>query len=215
MLRNPEPEGFGSEFFQGADDLSSGMAGRRNIVKTKFINKRIDYDGSQLRSCFARDAAGIKGDSVLSFIGAAAVKEHMVDLEDKKNKEFIYSDGMLHFIIEHFDRDLEKAVLRKRLFLSLVKDEINKKTGQHKLVRAANGLYDCKKKLTVAVATTSPVSTLIHVGLNITKDGAPIKVACLEDYLIEPKRFAKDLMRRYHDEVESVEASTKKVKGVG
>ncbi len=183
-------------------------------MKTKFIPKRINYDGSQLRNGFARDEGGIKGDSMVSFIGAAAVKEHMVDLEDKKNKEFIYSDEMLHFIIEHFDLDLEKAVLRKRLFLSLIMDELNKKTGKQKLLRNANGLYEGKRKLTVAVATFSPVSTLIHVGLNITAKGAPIKVSCLKDYKIAPKKFAIDLMRRYHDEVESVSGSTHKVKGV-
>lgn len=183
-------------------------------MKTKFISKKTDYDGSQLRSHFARDEFGVAGDCIVSFIGAAAVKEHMVDMEDKRNKEFIYSDSMLHFIIEHFDLDLEKAVLRKRLFLSVVMDEMNKRAGKKKLFRAANGLYEDKKKLTVAVATTSPVSTLIHVGLNISEKGAPVKVVCLKDYRIEPKRFALDLMRRYHDEIASVMASTKKVKGV-
>jgi uncharacterized protein len=184
-------------------------------MKTKFINKRIDYDGSQLRSGFARRVAGIKGDSMVSFIGAAAVKEHMVDLEDKKNKEFIYSDSMLHFIVEHRGKDLEKAVLRKRLFLSVIMEEVNKESGRISFFREANGLYDSKKrKLTVAVATFSPYSTLIHVGLNITHKGAPIKVSCIEDFGISPKMFAKKLMRRYHDEVISVSASTKKVKGV-
>ena len=183
-------------------------------MKTKFISKKIDYDGSQLRSHFAFNELGVAGDSIVSFIGAAAVKEHMVDMEDKRSKEFIYSDRMLHFIIEHFDRDLEKAVLRKRLFLSLIMDEINKKAGEQKLFRVSNGLYDGKRKLTVAVATTSPISTLIHVGLNITEKGAPVKVACLEDYRIEPKRFATDLMRRYHDEIGSVHVSRMKVKSV-
>ena len=184
-------------------------------MKTRFIPKRTDYDGSQLRSCFAMSELGISGDSIVSFVGAAAVKEHMVDMEDKKNKEFIYSDSMLHFIIEHFDRDLEKAVIRKRLFLSIIMDEINKRSGKRrKLFRSSNGLYEGKRKPTVAVATTSPVSTLIHVGLNITEEGAPVKVACLRDYRIEPKKFALDLMRRYHDEMKSVSGSTRKVKGV-
>lgn len=183
-------------------------------MKTRFIQKRLDYDGSQLRSRFALKEFGISGDSIISFIGAAAVKDYMVDMEDKRNKEFIYSDKMLHFIIEHYDRDLEKAVLRKRLFLSIIMDEINKRPGRQKLFRSGNGLYRGKRKLTVAVATRSPVSALIHIGLNITEKGAPISVACLGDYRIEPKRFAMGLMQRYHNEVKSVQASTKKVKGV-
>lgn len=183
-------------------------------MRTTFIKKRIDYDGSQLRSGFARDAAGIKGDSIVAFIGPAAVKEHMVDLEDKKNKEFIYSDSMLHFIIEHMDRDLEKTVLRKRLFLSMIMDALKETSGRKTMFRDANGIYIGKRKLTVAVATFSPASTLIHIGLNITTKGAPIRVACLKELGFAPKRFALKMMRRYHNEMGSVKASTKKVKGV-
>lgn len=183
-------------------------------MKIKFISKGLDYDGSQLRSHFATDEFGMSGDSVVSFIGAAAVKEHMVDIEDKTKGEFIYSDRMLHFIIEHFDTDLEKAILRKRLFLSLIMDEIKDRSGAKKLFRKGNGLYDNRGKLTVAVATSSPVSTLVHVGLNITRDGTPIKVSCLKDYGIDPKKFAMAVMRRYHDEIGSVSASRVKVKSV-
>ncbi len=183
-------------------------------MRIKFASKNLDYDGSQLRSHFALDEFGMAGDCVVSFIGAAAVKEHMVDMEDKSKGEFIYSDRMLHFIIEHFDADLEKAILRKRLFLSLIMDEMRSGSGAKRLFRKDNGLYDGSGKLTVAVATSSPVSTLIHIGLNITREGAPVKVSCLKDYGIDPRKFAMTVMRRYHDEISSVSASRVKVKSV-
>lgn len=183
-------------------------------MKNKFSNKKIDYDGSQLRSHFALDDLGVAGDSVVSFIGACAVKEHMVDIEDSRKKEFIYSDSMLHFIIEHFDADLEKSIFRKRLFLSIIMEEIHKKTRVSRLRRIGNGLYDGNKKLTVAVATVSPVSSLIHVGLNISRTGVPIPVACLKDYGIDPKKLACEVMKKYCAEIESVYISKAKVKSV-
>lgn len=183
-------------------------------MKNKFASRKIDYDGSQLRSHFALDDLGIAGDSVVSFIGGCAVKEHMVDIEDSRKKEFIYSDSMLHFIIEHFDADLEKNIFRKRLFLSMIMEEVHKKTRISRLRRIGNGLYDGNKKLTVAVATVSPVSSLIHVGLNILRTGAPIPVACLKDYGMDPKKLACEVMKRYCAEIDSVDISRAKVKGV-
>ncbi len=183
-------------------------------MKNKLASRKIDYDGSQLRSHFALDAFGITGDSIVSFIGACAVKEHMVDIEDSRKKEFIYSDSMLHFIIEHFDADLEKNILRKRLFLSVVMEEIHKKTRISRLRRVGNGLYDGNKKLTVAVATVSPVSSLIHVGLNILRTGAPIPVACLKDYGVDPRKLALEVMGKYCEEISSVYISKAKVKSV-
>lgn len=183
-------------------------------MRFAFIDRIIDYNGSQLRSNFCKEVTGIKGDIIVSFIGKAAVKEHMVDIEDKKNKEYIYSDKMLHFLVEHFDKDLEKTILRKRLLLSIIMQEINSKAKKNVLVRKDNGLYDKQKKLTVAVATSSLKSTLIHIGLNIVRTGAPIKVACLSDYNIVPKSFAKKIMKMYVDEMHSIKLSQKKVKSV-
>ncbi len=185
-----------------------------NGFNYSFIEKNILYDGSQLRSFFCEEVSGIRGNAIISFIGPAKVKEHMVDIEDKKNREFIFSDNMLHFIIEIFDKDLLKAILLKRLFLSIISDEINKKIKVKRLIRRENGIYDGKKKLTVAVATCSPVSCLIHIGLNIVKTGTPIRVACLNDYKINPEKFSLKLMKLFADEFKSVLHSPKKVKSV-
>ncbi|MCJ2533563.1 MAG: DUF366 family protein, partial [Candidatus Thermoplasmatota archaeon] len=46
----------------------------------------------------------------MAFLGKADVAvQHLVDLRDAQDGLGIYSDLMLHFIVEHFDTDLEKA----------------------------------------------------------------------------------------------------------
>lgn len=183
-------------------------------MRSKFINERIDYSGEQLRSHFIYENFDLGGDAIISFIGNCNVKQHMVDLADKKNKEFISSDLMLHFLVEHFDLDLEKTILRKRLLISMMMEEISGMTGKSVFVRNGNGLYDKEKKLTVAVATASNVSTLIHAGINITSKGAPVPVSSLKEHGIDPRGLAEKVMKRYSDEMESVRVSRSKVKGV-
>ncbi|MFH1549930.1 MAG: DUF366 family protein, partial [Planctomycetota bacterium] len=91
-------------------------------VRTHFAEKEIDYDGSQIRSLWAYRKFGLKDDCVAAFIGKCDVKpEFMVDMEDLKSGAKILSPKMLHFIIEHFDNNLEAAVMRQRIFATIVK----------------------------------------------------------------------------------------------
>ena len=186
-------------------------------MKYKFTDKIIDYTGQQLRSHYIFETFGLEGDAIVSFVGACAVEEHMVDLSDKVKKEFIKSEKMLHFLIEHFDSDLEKAILKKRLFVSMILEEIRKDTVEihrNTLQRKENGIYSGKKKLSVAVSTASPVSTLIHVGLNISSKNTPVETIGLEDLGIEPKKLALDVIELYCKEIRSVKQSRCKVAGV-
>ena len=176
-------------------------------MKFKFIDKTIDYTGQQLRSHYIFETFGLEGDAIISFTGACDVKEHMVDLCDKVKKEFIKSDKMLHFLIEHFDTDLEKAILRKRLLVSKIGERVN-------CARIDNGLYRGSKKLSVAVATASPVSTLIHIGLNISSKNTPVETIGLEDLGIDPKKLALDVIELYSKEIDSIRQSRCKVMGV-
>ncbi|MCL0063341.1 DUF366 family protein, partial [Peptococcaceae bacterium] len=73
----------------------------------KYIDKRINYDGTQLRSLWAFRQFGIQGDSIISFRGKCDVPlSNMADVLDVLNKDSIFSEDMLHFIVEHFDMDL-------------------------------------------------------------------------------------------------------------
>lgn len=183
------------------------------IMQGKFVNKRIDYTGEQLRSHFAK-SFGLSGDSIVAFIGGARVVEHMVDKEDIRNKDYIYADSMLHFIVEHTDKDLEKTVVRQRLLISAIAQSINMKNKATRVIRHGNDLYSKDRKLSVSIATRSPKSTLIHVGLNVTQKGTPVKTIGLKDLGIDPKRLAKEVIKEYINEVSQVEHATKKVKRV-
>lgn len=167
------------------------------IMKIYFSSKRLKYDGSQIRSHWAYETFGLMGDSIVSFTGACDIApQYMVDLEDLKKGARIYSPLMLHFIIEHFDLDLDKTILRQRLFSTLVKEVLEKKAGRL-IMRKGDDLFDGSAKLSVSIATCTPVSTKIHFGLNIETHGTPVRTKGLKDYKIQPRSFAQEIMKRY------------------
>ena len=58
--------------------------------------------------------------------------------------------------------------------------------------------------------------TLIHTGLNIISEGAPVKAAGLQSELgiKDIKEFAYTVMKRYADELEDINLAATKVRGV-
>jgi hypothetical protein len=134
------------------------------------IDKRIDYDGSQISSLWAYNLADVQADSIIGFRGACDVKaEHMIDLEDKKQGDIIFSTDMLHFIIEHFDStDLKLVYARQRLFTSIVREVLS--CGYSDIRRNGDDLFIGDKKLTISIASTSAVSQKIHFGINVVHD---------------------------------------------
>ena len=181
----------------------------------KFISEPIKYTGEQLQSLWALKQFGLQGDSIVAFIGPCDVSAAaMVDIVDRESGLKIYSPKMLHFIVEHFDMDLEKTVFRQRLLVCLLKDELNRRLGKETIERRGDDLFDGEYKLSVSIATLSPVSTLIHVGVNIETEGTPVLTKGLKDYRIEPKELAGQILQKYVQEMESIKLARCKVKGV-
>ena len=85
-----------------------------------------------------------------------------------------------------------------------------------KVERSGDDLMIGDKKLSVSIATKSATSILIHTGLNILSEGAPVKAAGLtsELGLTDMKEFATNIMTRYSDEIEDIEYASTKVRGV-
>lgn len=183
---------------------------------TMFIDRPMDYDGGQLVSHWIFDQTGRLGDALVAFVGRCDVKlDHMVDLVDKRASCKIFSEKMLHFICEHFDHDLEKMVLRQRIFVAIVKDVILRQAqNDRSLERRGNDIYDGDAKVNVSIATASPVSTLMHIGINIGSKNTPVKTKGLEDYGLDAKTFAEEVMKRYNAEVEGIKEARAKVKWV-
>jgi hypothetical protein len=186
-------------------------------VLTHFAEKAIDYDGSQIHSLWANREFGLKGDCIVAFAGKCDVKpEFMVDVEDLKAGAKIFSRKMLHFIVEHFDHNLEAAVMRQRMLVTIAKECIDAAYPNltKKIYRVHDDLFTGDAKMSVSIATATPVSTKIHLGINIIGAGAPVKAAGLEELGIDAAKLARAVMEAYAAEMRSAYEARCKVRGV-
>jgi len=184
-------------------------------MKIKYIEKEIKYIGSQLTPHWIYKNFNLMGDAIVAFCGECEVKlSEMVDIEDVINNEPIYSKYMLSFITEQFEVGLTEAVLRQRLLITIIK-EILEKRG-FSVVRNGDDLMINGKKLSVSIATKSITSILIHTGLNIISEGAPVEASGLKSDLgiTDIKEFAIEIMQRYSEELDDIKLAGTKVRGV-
>lgn len=189
-------------------------------MKSKFLSKKMKYDGTQLKPLFAYENLGILGHSIVSWIGACDVSfDHMVDLEDKIENSKICGDEMLHFIIEIFNDSLLSAVSLQRLFASMIQTEIlkrNSKLNIQNFTREGDDIYFLKKnkkfKLSISIASKSVVSVQIHFALNVVNSGTPVPTSCLTELNVEPRELAQKIMKSFCDEFESILQATQKVR---
>lgn len=181
----------------------------------RFINENIKYDGLQLRSHWIYENTELLGDAIVAFSGPADVpSKNLVDLVDASAKAKIVSPLMLHFIAEHFDSTLAETILKQRLLCAIATEELTRKIGRHDVERRGNDLYDGDKKLSVSIATASPISCLIHFGINIKTEGTPLPTRGLAEYNIDPIGFADTVMRKYVEEMKSTVIAKYKVRAV-
>ncbi len=194
-------------------------------MKGKYIKgKRITYDGTQLRSLYAFTEHDVQGDSVVAFRGPCRVPaENLVDVEDRKRGSEIYSEDMVHFIIELFHSDLPRTLALQRLFLCVIKDVIEELKPELFISRRGDDLYieveveegqDENRKLTVSVATASPVSNLIHIGINVSSRNTPVPTLGLEDLEIPVDDFILKVLQGFINEMKGMDAARCKVRGV-
>ena len=184
-------------------------------MKTKLIEEEIKYIGSQLQPHWIYKNFKLQGDAIVAFIGECEVKlTEMVDIEDVINNEPIYSKSMLSFITEQFNIDLVEGVFRQRLLICIIK-ELLEKRGVF-VVRNGDDLMINGRKLSVSIATKSTTSILIHTGLNIESEGAPVKASGLTSELgiTDIRAFAQEVMTAYAEELKGIELASTKVRGV-
>lgn len=195
-------------------------------MHTLFVKERMTYNGKQLSSLWAFRNWGLQGDCIIIFRGPCSVKtENLVDMADFREKAFIYSKDMLHFIVEHFDMDLEKTICRQRLLVSIIKDKIEEYMTSKEIFitlganlrRDGDDLFIGNKKLSVSIATISPVSTMIHTGLNVSSKCTPVPAIGLSDMGYKNKditALGKDIGSAYVDEIKSIKLARCKVRGI-
>jgi hypothetical protein len=181
----------------------------------KFLDERITYTGRELTSHWAFRRFNLLGDSIVAFVGPCDVPiDRMADLEDVKSNAPIRSDEMLHFIVEHFGDELETTVLRQRLLICLMAEQLHTAAGGKEIVRRGDDLYRGDEKLSVSIAVKSPVSCMIHAGLNVVRRGTPVKAVGLTDLGVDPRPFGEEVIGRYLEECEGIFMARCKVRGV-
>lgn len=185
-----------------------------DLLGTALVEERIDYTGLELRSHFIRERAGIETDGLIAFLGGCSVEgEALVDLEDREAGDFISADLMLHFMGEHFAVGPREMNLRLRLLVAIVRELIEKDQSGARIERRGDDLFAHDRKLTVAIATVSPVSGLMHLGINVDPAGAPVQAIGLEELGIDPVGLAGAVLDRYREECRSIEIALRKVRG--
>ncbi len=183
-------------------------------MKTKFIEENIKYTGNELAPHWIYKKFNLQGDAIVAFCGECEVKlSEMVDIEDVINNEPIYSKLMLNFIVEFFNIGLVEGVLRQRLLISIIKEELEKLIS-NKVIRKGDDIFIDNKKLSVSIATKSITSVLIHTGININSTGAPVEAIDLNSLNVTNiKEFANNIMIKYSNEINDIILASTKVCG--
>ncbi|MFW9915541.1 MAG: DUF366 family protein [Candidatus Thorarchaeota archaeon] len=150
-------------------------------ITYKMLETEIEYNGSQIRPLWAFEEFGIRGDSIICFLGPMRVKStEMIDLQDiRRERELaevlISSDESLNFVIEHFDcqpPNLLLAYHRLRLLVFISIEAVCEKFSGF-WHRSGTDLFLANKKISVGIATISNTSMKIHFAINIANSGFP------------------------------------------
>ena len=181
-------------------------------MQTHLAAAPVAYTGRELRSHWILDAFGLKGDACVAFRGPCRVElAEMVDKADVARGVGIAAREMLHLICECFDPDLPRAVLRQRLLVATAGEHLRAVPG---LRRDGDDLYVGERKLSVSIATVSPISSLIHFALNIDPAGAPVPAVGLTELGVDPESLAESLLEAFATELAGIEAARCKVRAV-
>ena len=182
-------------------------------MKTLFLNESTPYTGPQLRSLYLYEK-GLKGDGLISWVGPCDVKtSDLVDAEDRVTNDFIKSKEMVHFLAEFFHKDVFFGICIQRLMAEIVIDVLSK-LSKETFERRGDDIYCKNKKLNVSIATVSQVSTLIHFGVNVDSEGAPVDAIGLKDLGVNAKAFTEEVLSLVKKEVEEIYGASVKVFGV-
>jgi hypothetical protein len=108
--------------------------------------------------------------------------------------------------------------LLQRLFSCIIQDKINALSPEANIRRRGDDLfYRDTAKLSVSICTLSPTSILIHTGLNVDPQGAPVEAAGLASDLgmgSQIETLAMNCMRTLAEEWEDIKLSCCKVRAV-
>jgi|GEM_PF-359517 len=200
-------------------------------LATLFSKEQRPYTGVELRPHFLLSEMGLKGSALAGFVGPCEVKtEHLVDWEDRLAEDKIAACQMVHFIGEFFGagRSLQEGVLIQRFLMAMMAEDLNEilfKKGSKRLcyrrgddlyipVDIAAGVSELPRKLSVSIVTASPVSLLLHVGVNVDPTGAPVPAIGLAELGVDVQSWASGVVERFAAEWQDMEWACAKVRPV-
>jgi uncharacterized protein len=188
-------------------------------MKTFWSQENINYDGSQLRSRYAEHKFDVTGDSIVSWRGPCdVILENMVDGEDREANAKICGNDMIHFIVEVANFNLLGITAVQRLMAAVAKDIVTMMSPEKSLTaemrREGDDLWIGKRKLSISVATMSPVSAMIHFAMDVTNEGTPVPTVSLTDLKINSYEFARTMLERFQKEFLGLYSASEKVSSV-
>lgn len=86
---------------------------------------------------------------------------------------------------------------------------------QHVVRRDGDDLFVGSGKLSISIATVTPVGSLIHFAVNATHGGAPVATSDLQALGVSPTVFAQALLARAAGEQSSILTARAKVRAKG
>ena len=177
------------------------------------------YDGSVLKSRFAykffKKEVNRQG-NIIAFTSPMEVTINLIDLEDSINKDYIYSDQAINFIMEIPDIDLFGGVCFQRLYNaqlgSLLCTKYLKRDGYVKGDDMMVIVDNEPKKASVSIAAHTNNAVLIHTGINITAGSkAPNFAYSTELTTEQTDLFMQDAVNVFYNMIHDVFVSTSKV----
>lgn len=183
------------------------------MLETRLIDGELPYTGVELRPHFLLTRFGLKGNAVAAFQGPCSVATNdLVDWEDRMEQDFIKAKLMLHFLGEFFGMSLREAVLLQRLFIARLGARLGVEVDGNDLFLTSG---EERRKLSVSIVTSSAVSQLMHIGINVDFSGSPVPAAGLLELGIDPMTFAAQALEQFQTEWKEWKWACSKVRPVG
>lgn len=178
--------------------------GELSTIQFMVSREERPYTGVELRPHFLLQEMGLKGSGIGVFIGPCRVQtEHLVDWEDRLANDRIEARSMIHFIGEFFGMSLNEGILTQRFLMSLIGEVLNQDFGV-RITRRGDDLYsgypESPRKLSVSIVTASPVSVLLHTGINIDPEGAPVAAVGLRELGVTADVLISRVKERFTEE---------------
>ena len=185
------------------------------MLTVHFAAETRTYHGPELRPHFILSQYRIEGSALLAFRGPCEVKtDHLVDWEDRLQNDFIRAKEMIHFLGEFFGISLKEGIWIQRLLVSEAQSWLL--LNGVRTERSGDDLFIDGKKLSVSIVTASPVSVLLHLGINVDATGAPVDATGLQAHFSSDqiRSFVEHLLARFKEEYLSVDRASVKVRPV-